>query len=312
MRWESGVFGWVLGVHDGFVYVAVSDAFAPSSEIRALTVADGTEFWRASLENLGTISDVYGISDEGIALFCLDKVSNLEHLVLVNRNGQVVWSVSGDDFDTSYGWMVKDAITTSHNGYDNWRFETIYPETGNMTWQLIPNTYRWNNVSDQPVLCAGKAYALVEDSVQQNYKKLLVIVDLVKAEVMGAWDSLAIPMFIADGILLAQDNDTNEILAIGPVPAVLQAGGRAAVTRDVTLRGAPSDAAIERGQVTTGTLVDVTGEGEASNGTEWMPVAVHDTGESGWLPADALAGQDGPIRFLEIDIHEFGEFTSSP
>ncbi len=166
---------------------------------------------------------------------------------------------------------------------------------------------RWDAVSDQPVLCAGKAYALLRDDYE--HKHVLVIVDPVADEVNGVWDSSAIPLFIVDGVMLARDYDTDDIVAIGPVPPSLQVGGRATVTSEVVLRGAPSADAIERAKLATGAMVEVTGAKETSNGKDWIPVTVQETGESGWLPVDVLEAKDGPIRFTRMDPSDFGEFT---
>ncbi len=314
LRWKADVGGWVLGVDSGYVYIEVYDADDGVFSIRALNVEDGSEYWRASLADFGERGSFYGILDGGLFLGMQDDETPLKNLVKVDQDGQVSWNVSGDYYSSDYNWVLSDTITTliaSDGDYGSHWIISRFAENGNPHWEIEVDASRWaSSISGEPVLCAGKAYALVRDANQD--KRLLVIVDSVTGDVFGAWDSLTIPLFVADGVMLARDYDTDEILAIGTVPAVLQAGGRAAVAADATLRGAPSDTAIERAQVVAGTLVDVTGESESSNGVEWLPVTVSDTDESGWLPADVLSGQDGAIRFSAIDLYEFGQFTAYP
>jgi outer membrane protein assembly factor BamB len=308
IRWQTQDSSRVLGVEDGYVYVEIDD------EIRALNIADGSEYWRVSLGDVGNIDNVHGIAEGTVFLNSYDSELSGEYLVAINQDGQTAWQISADGFNSGYGWIVNDTITRmtpTQSVYDYCRFQSIYAGNGNPSWDLEVNASRWPYVvSGQPVVCAGKAYALIWDSDRQE--NLLVAVDPVNAEVFGVWGSHAVPIFMSDGIMLARDDDTGEILAIGPVPAVLQSGGRATVTQDATLRGAPSDTAIERGQVTAGTLVDVTGDSETSNGTEWAPVADPESGQSGWLPVSVLAGQDGSIRFEAINLNAFGQFTSYP
>jgi SH3-like domain-containing protein len=299
--WRIQSDAWVLGVEDGYIYVVVDGT------VRALTLAEGSEYWRTTLSDIGEVYLAYGVSQGTVFLQSYDHDSSRDYLVAVNRDGQVAWKIGAD---SRSGWVVADTITTRSSMGDTFRLRSLYAGNGRSSWDLDVNTWRWSSVSDDPVVCAGKAYAHIRDSDRQE--NLLVAVDPAAAEVFGVWGSLAVPLFMADGIMIAQDDDTDEILAIGAVPAVLQAGGRATVTQDATLRGAPSDTAIERAQVTAGTLVNVTGDAETANGTEWTPVTEPETGESGWLPVSVLAGQDGSIRFVAISPHEFGAFTSYP
>ncbi|MCO5220367.1 MAG: PQQ-binding-like beta-propeller repeat protein [Thermomicrobiales bacterium] len=309
VRWTAEVNSSLLGVADGYVYIATSGA--AGHEIRALTVEDGSEYWRTSPGVLGEIRVSLGVSYGGIVVESYDFETSRYNLIVVDRDGQVSWTADRSGY---YAWAVGDTITTLALGqseYDNHWIISRFAENGNSNWELGVDASRWSNPSsDYPVLCAGSAYALLRDSYQD--KTLLAIIDPAEGEVVGAWDSNAIPLFAADGVMLARDRETGDIVAIGTVPAVLQTGGRATVIEDATVRGAPSDTAIERTQVTAGALVDVTGEGETANGTEWVPVYEHDTGQNGWLPVDVLAGQDGSVRFTRINPYEFGQFTSYP
>ncbi len=300
LSWTSQVDGWILGAGEGIVYVAVD-----GNEIRALTMENGAEFWRLSLGDAVEIYRFLGVDNGDVFLFCYNRELDAERLIVVNQDGEVDWDFSGSE---NRWWLLGDTITSLDfaDGYDV--LYSRYAENGNPNWNLEVSA--WGNVSYTPVMCAGKAYALVQD--YNRDENVLIAIDPAKPEVHGVRGSLAVPMFMADGIMVAQDDDTGEILAIGNVSAVLQPGGRATLTEDATLRGAPSDSAIERAQVANGTLVDVTGDGETTNGAEWFPVTLSDTSESGWLPASVLAGQDGPIRFSAMELYEFGNFTPFP
>ena len=308
IRWRGNVAGEVLGVVDGFVYVGAGD------EVRALTVEDGLEYWRLSLGDLGSIDEAYGVTQDGVFLTSSVYDTGQRYLVKIGLDGQVAWSIPGDRNSYAFGWVLGDAITTMtspQNGYGSLWINSRFAQNGNLGWEIEVDAARWSELlGGAPVVCAGKAYALIGDG--RRGRSLLVVVDPGAGAVLGAWDSSLIPLFVADGVMIARDGNTDDIVAIGTVPAVLQAGGRATVTKDATLRGAPRDAAIERAQVTAGTLVDITGEGETTDGTEWVPVTEQATGQSGWLPVDVLAGEDGSIRFSPIELYEFGQFESSP
>ena len=308
IRWRGDVNGDVLGVVDGLVYVGVGD------EVRALTVEDGLEYWRLSLGDLGYIGATYGVTQDGVFLASSVYDTGQRYLIKIGRDGQIAWKISGDGNSYAYGWVLGDTVTTMtspQDGYGSLWINSRFAQNGNLGWEIEVDAARWSEaLGGPPVLCAGKAYALIGDGRQG--RSLLVVVDPGAGEVRGAWDSPLIPLFVADGVMIAQDDDTDDIVAIGTVPAVLRAGGRATVTKDATLRGAPRDAAIERAQVTAGTLVDITGDSETTDGMEWVPVTEQATGKSGWLPVDVLAGEDGSIRFSPIELYEFGQFESSP
>jgi hypothetical protein len=240
-----------------------------------------------------------------VFLLCHNRELESERLIVVNQDGEVHWDFNSSEYRW---WMLGDTITGLDlaDGYD--MLYSRYAENGNPNWNLEVSA--WGPISYDPVMCAGKAYALVQD--YNRDENVLIAVDPAIPEVHGVRGSSAVPLFMADGIMVAQDYETDEILAIGNVSAVLQPGGRATLTEDATLRGAPSHSAIERAQVALGTIVDVTGDGETTDGTEWFPVTLSDTSESGWLPADVLAGQDGPIRFSAMELYEFGNFTPFP
>lgn len=304
IRWRKEIEGSVLGVGDSHVFIGV-DA-QNGGEIRALTIEDGSEFWRASSGSLGPYNRSYGISSSRAILESYDYQNSRNYLVVLNQDGEVAWNVDNDDSFRLFN--AADTITRMQDTYDSYRLESLFLENGATNWVLDVNYSRWDAMSDQPVLCAGKAYALLRDDFQDKY--VLVVIDPIAGEVNGVWDSTAIPLFIVDGVMLARDYDTDDIVAIGPVTPSLQVGGRATVTSEVVLRGAPSDSAIERAQIAVGSLVIVTGESENSDGRDWMPVTVHDTGDTGWLPIDVLQGQDGSISFTNISPFEFGQYKA--
>ncbi|CAN5598235.1 hypothetical protein BH09CHL1_BH09CHL1_07040 [soil metagenome] len=311
LLWRSEVLGDVLGVQDGLIYVAMDDTSVP--EIRGLKADDGSEFWRVSLSNLGNIDDRFGVSSGGLFLQVSDDVAGSDRLLNIDPDGEIAWNVSADEYNSNHAWVMNNTITRftkRQDSYDSLQFVASNAENGDSNWVMEVDTARWSSVArGEIVLCAGRAYALVYDA--SNQTNALLVADPITGEVFGSWDSLAVPILVADGIMLAQDDDTDEILAIGAVTAVLQAGGRASVTQDSTLRGAPSDSAVERVAIKSGTLVEVTGNSElSSDEKEWVPVATTETGETGWLPVDVLVGQDGSIRFSAIDHSDIGLFTS--
>ncbi len=312
LRWTADIGPWELaGVDGGYVFVVGRGS--DGDEIRALTTDDGSEYWRTSLGSSNRFWGSLGLSPEGLIIATYDDETSTSSLVVIDQVGETAWRDTLDYDRSTYGWSVGDTVTTlslSDDDYGNHRMLTRFVENGNSNWQLEINASRWGTSGDDPVLCAGKAYALIRDRNQN--KRLLIIVDPDKGEVVGSWESPFIPLFMAEGIMIARDRDSGEIVAIGTVPAVLQAGGRATVTKESILRGAPSTTAIERTTVAEGTLVDVTGASETAKETEWVPVYEHETGQNGWLPVDVLAGQDGSIRFSSINPYEFGDFTAYP
>jgi hypothetical protein len=238
----------------------------------------------------------------------------MESLTVIDATGAVVWHQGGYAGNGSaVTWFLNDVIvqvpilsdTNTPIG-----FQGLLPENGQLAWKLAVNRGRWD-WRNSPVICAGIAYGSIEER-SQNGGWYLLAVDLANQQAHGALGVTLSPLFVADGIMLARDSDTDEIVAIGTVPPVLRAGGRAKVTKDATLRGAPSDTAIERAKVKADTVVEVTGDIETAKGVDWIPVTVPDTKATGWLPADVLAGLDGAISFAEIELSRFGEFTAYP
>ncbi|MGB3329350.1 MAG: PQQ-binding-like beta-propeller repeat protein [Thermomicrobiales bacterium] len=308
MRWRTDVDAEVVGVESGYVYVVVGD------QVRALTAEDGSEYWRITLGDDAPITDAFGVLNGSILLesFMGSRSSQGSGaLAMVDANGEVGWTtMTGPSTDIRGGWAMNATLTTMQLSYGGGRLQALNVDNGKPLWELVVYTDRWDYVQAAPVVCAGRAYVLVRD--MQQGRNLLAIVDPAMGEVVGAWDSNLVPFFLADGVMLAQDDDTNEIVAIGAVPAVVRSGGRATVTGNATLRGAPRDTAIERATLPSGTLVTVTGDGETTDGVLWVPVTVADTGDRGWMPADVLAGQDGGIRFESIRPTEFGQFTTYP
>ena len=305
----------VLGVFNEHVYVTRYDQGVPVS-LHALATSDGSELWRLTENDLGgSIAVLYGVTTAGIALLRVSPDSAEWAFMMVNHDGEVAWNRPGYGGNDTW-WMTENTIIRASIGYEL-TVETLHPENGELNWQFETPFEVGSDLdritSRYGLLCDGKAYGWVPDNDWTG--PLLVIVDPVATKVVVSQGLSLRPVFIADGVMIAYDEDTDEIVAIGSVSGSLQAGGRATVTRDATLRGAPNDAAIERAQVTTGALVEITGDGETSSGTEWVSVTLSDTGKSGYLPADALTGQDGSIRFEAIDLSQlsqFGQLTTYP
>jgi len=310
---EWDVDAWLLGADSEFVYAMTSDWRNGVRAIRALTLSDGTEYWRANLEDdvIGYVYNV-GVTREGVVLFGVDRDSGQPQTAIIDRNGQIAWNKGGASYSyLLWGWALDGVVLRAveqRAQNDYYRLESFDAASGNTNWTLDLDTNRWYT-SNEPVMCAGKAYAFARD--RMNGSNVLLIIDPRTGNVRGAWDLPAIPILVADGVLIALDDDTLDVFAIGPVSPVLQAGGRAVLGEDATLHGAPSDSAIERAQLTAGTVVLLTGPTETSNGADWAPVTDQATGQSGWLRAAILSGQDGPISFAPIDVLEFGRFTSS-
>ncbi len=309
----SGVFG----LFNDHVYVyRYYQGDLDLVSLHALSASDGSERWRLTENDLdGTILGIYGVTSDGIALLRFPDEPSEHSFIMVNHDGEVAWSHTTYDDSVSW-WMTGETLIKASTQYEL-TIETLHPENGEVSWQFETQFYVGSDlsgsVSRYGLLCDGKAYGAVPDNSWTG--PLLVIVDPIATAVAVSRGLPLRPVFIADGIMVAYDEDTDEIVAIGPVSGSLQAGGRATVTQDATLRGAPNDAAIERAQVTAGALVEITGDGETSNGTEWIPVTLAETGQSGYRPAAALEGLDGSIRFEAIDIEllsQFGQLTTFP
>lgn len=319
LRWSwnaeaQGYNAGIVGVLNERVYVWKQND--EGTTLHALAANDGSELWRLTGNDLGgLVNRFYGVASTGIALDRYDPVSGEYMFMLLNHNGEVAWSSSSSDRRVASWWMTEGAVIHASSRYDL-TIEALHPENGKSGWQF-ETPYSVDEHASYAayygLLCDGKAYGGVPDN---NWiGPMLVIIDPISTEMVAARGIPLRPVFVADGIMIAHDDETDEIVAIGSVSGGLQAGGRATVTRDATLRGAPNDAAIERAQVTTGALVEITGDGETSNGMEWVPVTVTDTGKSGYLPADALEGQDGSIRFDVVtpsELAQFGQLTIFP
>jgi outer membrane protein assembly factor BamB len=308
IRWKTGFDGYVLGVDGGLVYVAVQ-AGDGQVEIRALAIEDGAEFWRTTGNELGDLSVSLGIVEGDLLGMFSHATTAQDHLAIVDGSGSFKWYKDAYNLDNNRTWFLEGVVATVAEDYDTYRVQGLFAENGQSFWELALHTDRWGYASD-PVICASIAYTAVSDFYGDL--RFVLVADPVNAKLIGALETNAIPIFVGDGIMLAKDRETDDIIAIGTVSSILQAGGRAKVTKDTTLRGAPSESAIERENVTSGTAVNVTGEPDTSNDTAWLPITVSDTDASGWLPADVLEGMDGDIKISPIDISEFGQFTTYP
>lgn len=222
----------------------------------------------------------------------------------------------GGDYNENYCWVLDGLlgmIDMKQSNATSGHLKALSAESGSLVWEFEVDQPGLLGAS-QPLFCEGKAYDLLEyEDAAGESRYLFLIVDPVGMEVFGSWDLGAIrPFFIADGILLGQDYATDEIVAIGEVTPSLRDGGRARLVTNATLRGAPNEQAIDRGQLSTGTIVEILGDRDISSGEEWTSVSVAETGDGGWLPSNMLEGIDGPVQFARMDLLDFGVLRQYP
>lgn len=305
LQWLAEIPGTVVGVESGYVFV-LSGQYS-RGEVRALTADTGLEYWRWQPESTQDLWEFFGTMPEGI-LVRIGDAQGEPILSSLNLSGQIAWTAPGQ---FQQAWIAGDTITTLYaRGYDDLIQIIAYrTQNGQPLWDMRDSSGRWSYYH-QPVVCDGNAYVLLYDRFSST--DVLFVINPIAATVHELRNTSLRPRFVVNGVMIAEDTETSEFVAIGAASGVVQAGGRAALTEDAALRGAPNEVAIERAQLGQGAVVEVTGNPERSGATEWVPVHDPDSGQSGWLPTDVLQGQDGTIRFDPIPLDQLGTFEVFP
>lgn len=148
---------------------------------------------------------------------------------------------------------------------------TIERDSGALLWTFssgIENIYRHHSITGDTVYLAGDyLYALDLNNGSEIWRY-----GLIRDMVGSPWFTIA-----EETIFIM--NDGQRVYAIGNMtPAILAA--------DVSLRGAPSETAIERGTAVAGTEIDAIGAEENRNGVVWYDVTIG--GIQGWIPGSAI------------------------
>lgn len=289
------------GLDSGLVYITNADGLI------ALDTASGDEYWRFPTISRSSMNKWFGVVDGNG--FLLD--ANGDQLLAIDASGELKWSADISEFNSTYNWVLNNTVTglsSESSNYNQCLFRSLSTETGAPLWEIDIFADRWSSYEGGFVMCAGYAYASISDSYQSQ--SVLVAVDPASQTVRGLRSNASIrPLIVADGIMIALNDETEEIIAIGTVPGVLQRYSRAEATEDLIIRGGPSDTAIDRGLLSAGTTVTIE-DSVTDNDVLWYSVTVSVTGEMGWISSSQLEGLDGELSFEVIDVSEFGLFTS--
>lgn len=276
--------------------------------LHALRTENGIEYWRISLDDPERRHNIHGVNNGTIALQSDGNEDQSSLLTAVTSEGNVAWSIDDNDHNSSSKWMVKDNITRmtpKSSVFDFCQFQNLSLDTGEVNWDFELNTERWGTRwdDDYPTICDGVGYVRIKDHSVNDH--ILIAVDPTAATIYGAQGVNLRPLLVTEGVMIARDEDDDELVVIGTVSPSLRAGGRAETKTDAVLRGASNDSAIERGTVVAGSLVQLTGDAD----NDWYPVSIVESGESGWIQSAELEGITGDIVFEPMDISEFGQFT---
>lgn len=112
---------------------------------------------------------------------------------------------------------------------------------------------------------------------------------LVAHDVTSGDELWAIPVPVPDNFSWSQPAVVDGVLYVSGDSGVLYALANpklSSLIQDVTLRGAPSSTAIERGTATAGDKITNVGPREVRDGVEWVEVSIGDV--TGWIPLDAI------------------------
>lgn len=315
-RWE------IIGIDNAYVYLLGPTVGPPQPEIRVISRSTGVEFWRqqASTNPLSRI-DGYGVSSGNLVL--RDR-SDPRRLVALGSDGMEAWSAPDNEFVCDYNLVVGNLVartTATEPSFDSARFQTLSVESGMPIWEIDTYIDRWDAANSDIVVGDGILYFSLDDRKAQEElwnRDHRLDYELNLWYALAAFDPSTItlraarycslgPLLVGDGMLLAFEpaHDGGFIVAIGTTTGKLQPNGRAKVTNDTTLRGAPNDSAMARAELATDMLVTATGD----NDNGWLPVRVTESGVEGWVSSAALEGLDGDIIFEQIDISEIGVLT---
>lgn len=198
------------------------------------------------------ISSRYISTDEIIALLDEDRTSVIARIPI--RNVTQLQQTDNND------WII-------HSPSDLY----LYDSTGNRLWTIPLDTpiSSIRTFEEQAIL-----FVLFESHSW--------IVDHAEGRIL--WE---VPVGAGAGwldtLLLVQDR----MLVITERRAsIFQAPQTTVTSRDIALRGAPNENAVERAQLSAGTEVVPTGNTRDINGTTWLEVLAGTV--TGWLPEDAL------------------------
>lgn len=285
----------------------------------AYDVATGTEKWRFSI-NLQSISgpilydeSLYFASNDGF-LHAINGSTGEErwrtrlqfsiHPQTIVQNTLLVFADSGSllsAFDTETGeelWQLNHASSWwEHSMGDDWINPTVaagslfYPydhedPSGQIFAVDIANgTVKWKfDKASYPAAPALGGHSLYVNSANDG---AMYSLDTLSGEVQWRFDVDVIwgtsPIVEKGVVYLSRESESDDkprsIYAIANLlPSIL--------TRDVIMRAAPSNAAVDRGGFESGTEIKRVGAREDQDGETWIEVTIDEI--NGWIPVEAI------------------------
>lgn len=256
--------------------IAHDTVFAGSSDGRfyAIDAASGLERWRFTTgEWIGypapvldhVVYVVSGDTDIGdVNLYALDAQAGTEQ-----------WRYSTGFNITS---MVTARDGSVYFTSDDLGLHALDARSGELRWRF--DLSRWSESSSGSEIAGFPE--VVDGSVFLLINQTLLMIDAESGDLARELGDIyleqspSLPIAV-DGTIYIGYKDM--MFAVGNLPTLT-------IATDTIVRGAPSTAGVERGQLTAGTQVRSTGERENQSGFSWLEVT---TGEvTGWIPLDDI------------------------
>ncbi len=283
--------------------------------VHALDAQTGEEQWRFSApERLSTLvpsvaHDTVFVGSGNGYVYAIDAASGLERWRFTTGEwigypasvfDELVYVTSGDASIGTANLYALDA----QDGTEQWRYSTglnitsmvsvsdgsVYftsddlglhaldPRSGEPRWRF--DLSRWSQSSSSletagnPEVVAGLVFLLINETVLAIEAESGTLVRELGNVYLERFPS---PPIAVDGTIYIGYKDM--MFAVGNLPTLT-------IATDTTLRGAPSNAGVERAQLQAGAEVRSTGERENQSGFSWLEVT---TGEvTGWIPLDDI------------------------
>lgn len=292
---ETGDQKWRFGTESYWLNNPVLEGgvlyFTSTEGIHALDPETGTQRWIVPMDaqrSSGPILD-NGVMYVGIGdgpAYAIDAAT-----------GEVIWQIFPGGYGATSMAVDADTVTfdvaTGGQMFPYYNLHGVDKLTGGQLWRSedIWNTM-WPAVAGDGTMVVGETHAKATDAPHPLYAlDTSTGAEIWRIEKVGGFPST--PMFFNGNVFVS--TRPGNIYCIGNLsPAVL--------STDVSLLGAPSSNAIQRGTANAGDVISNIGTRDSSSGEEWVEVTIE--GVMGWIPMDAIdpatLPPEGEIEYVYV------------